>query len=205
MREIQRLFEIIEKYYNTDKKVLFSGESYMTYKQLCEKSMLIACNLYKDCGISAGDRVALLLPNCPEFVSSFFAVSFLGGIVVPIGTRIRELELEFILYNSGAKVLIAINRFDDYNFSQTILHLKKKLPELIQTYVFGKYDGDALSRFSKLEEPCNIRDLEKQITSASEKITQDSVSLMLYLVSPPCSSLNSWNLKKQRNIEIFPH
>ena len=53
-----------------------------------------------------GDRVALFLGNCWEFLACVFACNRIGAIVVPIGTRQRQAELEFLLNDSGAKILI---------------------------------------------------------------------------------------------------
>ncbi|MBI4425680.1 MAG: long-chain fatty acid--CoA ligase [Elusimicrobia bacterium] len=58
-------------------------------------------------GVRAGDRVALLLPNCPEFLVYYFGVMRLGGVVVPVNTLLKEPELAFILGDSGAKGLLA--------------------------------------------------------------------------------------------------
>lgn len=60
-------------------------------------------------GVKPGDRVGLLLMNGVEFMESFFAIAKLGAVVVPLNWRLVADELEFILENSGASVLV----FDD--------------------------------------------------------------------------------------------
>lgn len=57
-------------------------------------------------GLARGDRVALFLGNCWEFLAVTLACNRIGALVVPIGTRQRKAELEFLLGNSGAKVLV---------------------------------------------------------------------------------------------------
>ncbi|HEV2550312.1 MAG TPA: class I adenylate-forming enzyme family protein [Stellaceae bacterium] len=57
-------------------------------------------------GIAAGDRVALFLGNCWEFLATLFACHRLGAIAVPIGTRQRRAELEFLLNDCGTRVLV---------------------------------------------------------------------------------------------------
>src|ERR1019366_6881751 len=52
------------------------------------------------------DRVAIFLGNCWEFLACTIACNLCGAIVVPIGTRQRQAELEFLLNDCGAKVLI---------------------------------------------------------------------------------------------------
>jgi len=57
-------------------------------------------------GLSKGHKVAILLPNCPQFVISYFAILDFGGIAVPLDTRISAEELRRILEDSEAKALI---------------------------------------------------------------------------------------------------
>ena len=59
--------------------------------------------------LQPGDRVALLLPNCVEFVALFYGAAKLGIVVVPLNTRLTPSELSFLLSDSGAKVLLFDN------------------------------------------------------------------------------------------------
>jgi long-chain acyl-CoA synthetase len=58
------------------------------------------------CGVKKGDRVALMLPNCPQYVASFFATVRLGAIVTQINPMYVEREIEHILKDSGAETII---------------------------------------------------------------------------------------------------
>ncbi|MDY7105439.1 MAG: long-chain-fatty-acid--CoA ligase [Actinomycetota bacterium] len=60
-------------------------------------------------GVHAGDRVATLLMNGPEFVETFYGTAKLGAVVVALNWRLVADELEYILGDSGATVLV----FDD--------------------------------------------------------------------------------------------
>jgi acyl-CoA synthetase (AMP-forming)/AMP-acid ligase II len=57
-------------------------------------------------GVGHGDRVALLMPNCVEFCCLFYGAAKIGAVAVPLNTRLAAPELEFILSDSGSKVLI---------------------------------------------------------------------------------------------------
>ena len=57
-------------------------------------------------GVGEGDRVALLMPNCVEFCCLFYGAAKIGAVAVPLNTRLAAPELEFILSDSGSKVLI---------------------------------------------------------------------------------------------------
>jgi len=63
-------------------------------------------NALRDDGVQHGDRVALLLMNGTEFVESFFAVGKIGAVNVPLNWRLVADELEFILADAGATVLL---------------------------------------------------------------------------------------------------
>src|ERR1700733_14104561 len=56
-------------------------------------------------GIAAGDRVALICGNRPEFLGLFLGCAWMGAISVPINTASRGFQLQHILRNSGAKLL----------------------------------------------------------------------------------------------------
>src|SRR5262249_14809174 len=57
-------------------------------------------------GLGKGDRVALLMPNCVEFCCLFYGAAKIGAVAVPLNTRLAAPELEFILSDSGSKVLV---------------------------------------------------------------------------------------------------
>ena len=57
-------------------------------------------------GVGKGDRVALMLPNCPQYVVSFFATVRLGAIVTQLNPMYVEREIEHILNDSGAETIV---------------------------------------------------------------------------------------------------
>jgi len=64
-------------------------------------------------GVARGDRVAVLLANCPEFVIADFALIKAGLVRVPVNPRYVAPEIEFILSHSGAAVLVTSSAFAD--------------------------------------------------------------------------------------------
>lgn len=92
----------------------------LTFKELNDRSNRIA-NAFLADGITAGDRVALLLMNCSEFVELFFALGKIGCVVVPLNWRLVPDELEFILHDSGATKLV----FSD-EFAETVTELHSR-------------------------------------------------------------------------------
>ncbi len=58
-------------------------------------------------GVAPGDRVGVLLPNCPQFVIAFFGILKAAAVHVPVNPMFREDELAYELGDSGARVLLA--------------------------------------------------------------------------------------------------
>jgi long-chain acyl-CoA synthetase len=83
---------------------LFTGGQ-LTYRQLDQASDRLAASLIA-VGIEPGDRVALQLPNIPQFLVSYFGILKAGGIVVPLNVMLKAPEVAFHLGDSGARVLI---------------------------------------------------------------------------------------------------
>jgi long-chain acyl-CoA synthetase len=57
-------------------------------------------------GVKKGDRVATILPNCPQFIITDFAVSKAGGVLVPCSTLHKVLDLEYEIGESGAETVV---------------------------------------------------------------------------------------------------
>jgi long-chain acyl-CoA synthetase len=62
-----------------------------------------------DLGVKKGDRVALMLPNCPEYVYTYYACMKLGAIVVQMNPLYMPDEVEFIIKDSGAKYFVGVD------------------------------------------------------------------------------------------------
>jgi long-chain acyl-CoA synthetase len=89
-----------------DKIALYWGDNEFSYATLFAQSGAVAAELTGKSGIKPGDRVALWVKNCPEFVSSVFGILSAGGVVVPINSFFKPAEVSYILNDSGANVLI---------------------------------------------------------------------------------------------------
>ena len=57
-------------------------------------------------GVTAGQHVAVLIPNCVEFAATLFGISLIGAVAIPLNVRNRSIELRFIIANSAAVALI---------------------------------------------------------------------------------------------------
>ena len=89
--------------------LLFKGTS-VSYSQLDAESDAFAAALAA-MGVQRGDRVALVLPNCPQFFIAEFGSWKAGAIVVPVNPTYTERELEFALKATQAVFVVALTPF----------------------------------------------------------------------------------------------
>ncbi|WP_106769332.1 long-chain-fatty-acid--CoA ligase [Paenibacillus faecalis] len=87
----------------------FMGKS-MSYQSLLKSAYRMAHALQSK-GVSRGDRVAIMLPNCPQVVISYYGVLLAGGVAVMTNPLYMEREISHQMKDSGAKVMITMDMF----------------------------------------------------------------------------------------------
>ena len=92
-----------------DPALLFKGST-VSYRQLEAESDTFAASM-ASLGIAKGDRVALLLPNCPQFFVAQFGIWKAGGIVVALNPTYSERELEAALVSTHATAAVVLTLF----------------------------------------------------------------------------------------------
>lgn len=88
--------------------VIFYGHV-TTYADLDQQSDRFAALLQAK-GVRKGDRVAVFLPNCPQFHIVFFGILKLGAIHVPVSPLSRAFELAYELNDTDAEVIVALDQ-----------------------------------------------------------------------------------------------
>ena len=82
------------------------GPQRISYAQLWEQTRRYAAVLAQE-GVGPGDRIALLMPNVPDFPRVYYAALSLGAVVVPVHALLVAREIGFVLTDSQATMLIA--------------------------------------------------------------------------------------------------
>lgn len=90
----------------SDREAIVDGQVRLTYQELDSKVNILGSSL-RELGITKGSKVVLFMPNCKEFIYSYFAVMRLGGIIVPVNAKLGTDELQYIIENSDAEMVIA--------------------------------------------------------------------------------------------------
>ena len=78
------------------------GYTYSDVKTMSEK----AAGLFQSRGIRKGDCISIMSQNTVSFVFAYFGAFLAGNIVVPINHKLMAPEVEYILENSGSKLLL---------------------------------------------------------------------------------------------------
>ncbi len=107
------------------------GVQNWTYGQIKDASDRFA-NVLKSAGVGRGDRVAVLLAQCPEVLITHFAAMKLGAVVLPLFTLFGTDALRYRLSDSGAKVVIS-----DAGNIEKLSNLAGELPDLTTIFSIG--------------------------------------------------------------------
>ncbi len=131
--------------------LVYRGRS-VTFGEVDAQAEALAA-AFHELGIAAGDRVALLLPPCPEFVVSMFAVAKLGGVVVPLSPGLTTPELQYRLRHCEAVAAVTIESYRSVDYLQVFETLMVQLPELRHLVTVGEEDlwyGDRIFQYEDL-------------------------------------------------------
>lgn len=90
--------------------VVFDGGE-ITYGELNARINQIVRVLTDDLGVCPEDRVAYLLPNCPEILETYYAIQKIGAVAVPLNFKLIPREVSYLVNASGAKALVFASQF----------------------------------------------------------------------------------------------
>ena len=98
-----------------DQEALVDGDVRWTFSELRDHIRASARALMAS-GIEPGDRVAVWAPNIWEWVVAGLGIHLAGGVLVPVNTRFKGREADFILQKSGARILFTVTDFLDTDY-----------------------------------------------------------------------------------------
>lgn len=104
--EATRIFELpYLGIVDNDHTALIFGDIKVSYGTLRDMVRKYA-RFFKDRGIKQGDRVAISMPNCPEFIYTYLGASMAGAILVPLNLLLSLEEIAYIIQDSAATTLV---------------------------------------------------------------------------------------------------
>jgi len=90
-----------------EKKIaMFWGPREYSYRELRDQSRFVSDQLRSRFQVKPGDRVALWLKNCPEFVPGMLGILHCGAVVVPINNFLKPEEISYIIQDAGIDVMV---------------------------------------------------------------------------------------------------
>ncbi|MFN2545112.1 MAG: long-chain fatty acid--CoA ligase [Actinomycetota bacterium] len=107
-----------------DKPALVFRDRPISYAQL-DAVVSQASGAFAGARVGAGDRVAIIAGNVPEFVYALFGAWRAGAVAVPLNVMLTAPELRSILADSGARVLVC-----EMGYLPTVLEIRDRLPDL---------------------------------------------------------------------------
>jgi fatty-acyl-CoA synthase len=136
MRTTDFLDRAVDIYDDVTGVVAHDGSEY-TYAEVNDRVNRLAHAL-EERGVEKGDRVALLAPNTHYFIETLYATNKLGGVFVPMNYRLTAGELEYILNDCAADVVIA-----DYDFAEEVEPIREDVAaDHFIGYEAGRIDGE---------------------------------------------------------------
>lgn len=97
---------------HADKIAVRLGERALTYRELDRAARGVARAL-RERGLEPGDKVAIMVPNLPEFTITYFGILYAGCTVVPLNVLLSAPEVSYHLQDCGAGLLVAHSMFAD--------------------------------------------------------------------------------------------
>jgi len=134
------------------KTALVCAGQRLSYRDLVQTSDRLACR-FLEAGIEPLDRVVVQLPNGPEFVHTYFALTRIGAIPVMALRAHRHTEIRHFVRASGAIAYVIPDRIGNFDFRTMAAEVQKDFPSLHTVFVSG-------------EPATEQRDLREMITEA---------------------------------------
>lgn len=116
------------------RQAITDGERSLTYSALEAASREVAAALM-GLGIARGDRIAIWAVNSGDWIVAALGIQAVGGVLIPIGTRLRGREAASILNDAGARAIFCDPGFGDYDYLQALG--EHPLPTVEQIVVFA--------------------------------------------------------------------
>lgn len=171
------------------RSLVITDERNYSYQDIQGWSRRLASGLIAR-GIRAGDHVAIVLANYPEYVAVKYALARVGAAAVPINYLLRRQELRYVLAQSDTTVLITMNRLRDHDYLDDLDEIApgwetggggSHLPVLRDVFVFST-DGERRSGTADLDDLARLATAlsDAELARREANADPDSLSDVIY-------------------------
>ncbi len=153
----------------------------LTFTELEREARLVGRGLL-DCGVQAGERVAVWATNVPEWIVLQFALAKIGAVLVTVNTALRAHELGYLLKQSGAGTIITIKGYRDLDYLAILEEIgafSSSLPDLRRVIVIGDGGTAPVVSYASLR-VCGGRVADEEIDRRQARVRVDDLINMQY-------------------------
>lgn len=172
VKQIRVLGELLEERAasSKDKTFLYFRDKQVSYKELNNTSNRVS-NGFLELGINKGDHISVMLPNCPEYLYSWFGLAKIGVVHVPINNLYKGEFLRYVIDHSDSRAIIIHEQF-----LERLKLIENDLPKLEKVILV---DG-ASSSVSKFEVIPFEQLIKSSDTNPGIDVGQYSVDAIVY-------------------------
>jgi fatty-acyl-CoA synthase len=163
------VFDAVSARY-ADRPLVAFGDRRLTYAEVRREVLALAASL-ADLGTVPGARVAVNLPNWPEWLTTALATARLGATLVPVNPGLGFHELKYQLRHAEAAAVVTAESWEGHDFLEAFDELAGELPDLRVIVTVGPQElwtdgrtfryADLVARGARLEPPAVPRDGEE--------------------------------------------
>ena len=168
-----------------EKTALICDGRRLSYQDLVETSDRLACR-FLEAGIAPLDRVVVQLPNGPEFVHTYFALTRIGAIPVTALRAHRLTEIRHFVRASGAAAYVIPDRLGSFDYRTMAMEVQNELPGLRSVFVAGEPGAGQRDLREMIAAPLSA----EAVHTVLAKLRPDSSEVATMLLSGGTTSLS---------------
>lgn len=185
--EVTRVFDILQLHANKPKEDILASKENKEWKKISSQEFTNKVNYVSaallDIGLQPGDKVSIIATNIPEWNFVDYGAQQINVITVPIFPTASLHDMQFILKDSGIKVIF----FSAKDIAKKFESIREELPDVKHIYTFNK-EVEQIEQFTDflekgkklLENPIKGPEIISKIHSISKTISKDDVFTILY-------------------------
>ncbi len=133
-----------------DAPAIRHGDRVLTWAQLADQADRLSRALYS-LGIRHGEVVSVQLPNIPEYLIAFLAITRIGGVMNTIHMPYRAAEIETLVNHGRSRAIVCLSEAKDWSPAGTVLGMVDRLDSLDHVIALGAPVDGALSLAQLIE------------------------------------------------------
>ena len=151
-----------------DRVAITDGEVQLSYRQL-DKARIQAAKGFIAAGLEQGERIAIWAPNIYQWIIAAIGAQSVGGVLVPLNTRMKGTEAAYILRASSARLLFTVGDFLGVSYPELLA--AEELPDLEQIVLFEGLASETQSWAEFLASGEAVP--EAEVTARADALTPD--------------------------------